>query len=235
MPNKINKAFVHTGLAGYSLRDRLTIRAADLAFYILIRVIGATIRFQVEGWENFESIERAGKLPIYAFWHDRIFAGTYFFRNRGIAVITSQSKDGEYIARFIQRLGYGAIRGSSTRGGVRALVEMIKAMRAGTPTAFTLDGPKGPRYVAKPGAVLLAKKTGDPIMPFVVECKKYWTIGSWDRLQIPKPFTRAKLIVGEPIYVDAHADEKGIADKLREVQLSLDAMVEAGAYWRSES
>ena len=235
MPNKINKAFVHAGLAGYSLKDRLTIRAADLAFYILIRVIGATIRFQVEGWENFESIERAGKLPIYAFWHDRIFAGTYFFRNRGIAVITSQSKDGEYIARFIQRLGYGAIRGSSTRGGVGALVEMIKAMRAGTPTAFTLDGPKGPRYLAKPGAVLLAKKTGDPIMPFVVECKKYWTIPSWDRLQIPKPFTGARLIIGKPIYVEAQADEIGIADKLREVQLSLDAMVEAGANWRSKS
>ncbi|MCC6327348.1 MAG: lysophospholipid acyltransferase family protein [Acidobacteria bacterium] len=233
MANKINKAFLPAGLAGYSLKDRLTIRAADLGFYLLIRVIGATIRFQIEGWENFESIERAGKLPIYAFWHDRIFAGTYFFRNRGIAVITSQSKDGEYIARFIQRLGYGAIRGSSTRGGVGALVEMIKAMRAGTATAFTLDGPKGPRYVAKPGAVLLAKKTGNPIMPFVVECKKYWTIRSWDRLQIPKPFTKAKVIIGTPIYVGSNVDGNAVSEKLREVQLSLDAMVEAGARWRS--
>lgn len=233
MANKINKAFLPAGLAGYSLKDRLTIRAADLGFYLLIRVIGATIRFQIEGWENFESIERAGKLPIYAFWHDRIFAGTYFFRNRGIAVITSQSKDGEYIARFIQRLGYGAIRGSSTRGGVGALVEMIKAMRAGTPTAFTLDGPKGPRYAAKPGAVLLAKKTGNPIMPFVVECKKYWTIRSWDRLQIPKPFTKAKVIIGTPIYVATNVDDNAVSEKLREVQLSLDAMVEAGARWRS--
>lgn len=233
MANKINKAFEPAELSSYSLKDRLTIQAADLGFYLLIRVIGATIRFQVEGWEHFESIERADKLPIYAFWHDRIFAGTYFFRNRGIAVITSQSKDGEYIARFIKRLGYGAIRGSSTRGGVGALVEMIKAMRAGTPTAFTLDGPKGPRYTAKPGAILLAKKTGEPIMPFVVECKKFWTVGSWDRLQIPKPFTPATVIIGEPIYVEANADEKSIADKLQEVQLSLDAMVEAGARWRS--
>lgn len=233
MANKINKAFLPAGLAGYSLKDRLTIRAADLGFYLLIRVIGATIRFQIEGWENFESIERANKLPIYAFWHDRIFAGTYFFRNRGIAVITSQSKDGEYIARFIQRLGYGAIRGSSTRGGVGALVEMIKAMRAGTPTAFTLDGPKGPRYTAKPGAILLAQKTGNPIMPFVVECKKYWTIRSWDRLQIPKPFTKAKVIISTPIYVGSNVDDNVVSEKLREVQLSLDAMVEAGARWRS--
>src|SRR5215203_5195152 len=227
------RAFAPASLAEYRLKDRLMIRAADLAFYLLIRVIGRTIRYQVSGWENFEAIEAAGRLPIYAFWHDRIFAGTYFFRNRGIAVITSQSKDGEYIARFIQRLGYGAIRGSSTRGGVGALVEMIKTMRNGTATAFTLDGPKGPRYVAKPGAVILAKKSGNPIMPFVVECRKFWTVGSWDRLQIPKPFTRAKLIIDTPIYVNADADEAQVQEKLREVQLSLDAMVEAGTNWRS--
>jgi lysophospholipid acyltransferase (LPLAT)-like uncharacterized protein len=230
---EINKAFRPAALSGYSLKDRITIRLADLAFYLMIVTIGRTIRFEVEGWENFEAIELAGKLPIYAFWHDRIFAGTYFFRNRGIAVITSQSKDGEYIARFIQRLGYGAIRGSSTRGGVGALVEMIRTMRSGTPTAFTLDGPKGPRYEAKPGAVLLAKKTGNPIMPFVTECSRFWTVGSWDRLQIPKPFTRAKLIIAKPIYVEANADEEQVKQKLNELQLSLDAMVEAGANWRS--
>jgi lysophospholipid acyltransferase (LPLAT)-like uncharacterized protein len=228
-----NQALVPASLAEYPLIDRLTIRAADLAFYILIRVIGKTIRYEVSGSENFETIERAGRLPIYAFWHDRIFASTYFFRHRGISVITSQSKDGEYIARFIQRLGYGSIRGSSTRGGVRALVEMIKAMRNGTPMAFTLDGPKGPRYEAKPGAVLLAKKTGNPIMPFVVECARYWTISSWDRLQIPKPFTRAKLIIDRPIYVDPDAGDEQVQEKLRELQLSLDAMVDAGVNWRS--
>ena len=227
------RAVAPASLAEYRLKDRLMIRTADLAFYLLIRVIGRTIRYEVSGWENFEAIGAAGKLPIYAFWHDRIFASTWYFRNRGIAVITSQSKDGEYIARFIQRLGYGAIRGSSTRGGVGALVEMIKAMRNGTATAFTLDGPRGPRYVAKPGAVILAKKSGNPIMPFVVECHKIWTVESWDRLQIPKPFTRAKLIIGKPIYVVADADEEQVREKLRELQLSLDAMVEEGANWRS--
>jgi lysophospholipid acyltransferase (LPLAT)-like uncharacterized protein len=219
----------------YRFGDRIMIRAADVAFYLLIRAIGGTIRFDVEGWENFEAIKAAGKLPIYAFWHDRIFTSTWFFRNRGIAVITSQSKDGEYIARFIQRLGYGAIRGSSTRGGVGALVEMIKAMRAGIPTAFTVDGPKGPRYEAKPGAVLLAKKTGNPVMPFVIECGRFWTAGSWDRLQIPMPFTQAKLMIGQPIYVAPHADGDEIERKRLELQLSLDAMVSAGETWRRGS
>lgn len=228
-----NRTFKRGSLSKYPLKDQLVIGAADLAFYTLIRVIGRTIRYETSGLEHLDAVEKAGKLPIYTFWHDRIFAAAWYFRNRGIAVITSQSKDGEYIARFIQRLGYGAIRGSSTRGGVGALVEMIKAMRNGTPTAFTVDGPKGPRYEAKPGPVLLAKKTGDPIVPFVVECARFWTVKSWDKLQIPKPFTRARLIIERPIYVGANADEQELSGKLRELQLSLDAAVDAGTKWRS--
>ena len=227
------RAFKHASLSEYPLKDRLVIRAADLALYTLIRVIGRTIRFDTNGLQHLDSIEKAGKLPIYAFWHDRIFASAWYFRNRGIAVITSQSKDGEYIARAIQRLGFGAVRGSSTRGGVGALVEMIKAMRNGTPAAFTVDGPKGPRYEAKPGPVLLSKKTRNPILPFTVECARYWTIGSWDKLQIPKPFTRAMLVIGTPIDVAPTANEDDIQAKLRELQLSLDATVEAGANWRA--
>lgn len=210
----------------------MLIRFADWAFYFLIQTIGKTIRFEVEGWNNFEAIEKSGKLPIYAFWHNRIFAGTYFFRKRGIVVITSQSLDGEYIARFIQRLGYGAVRGSSTRGGVGALVEMIRVMRQGLPMAFTVDGPKGPRYQAKTGAVLLAKKTGNPMMPFVVESRNFWTIKSWDMLQIPKPFTKARVIIAKPIYVPTDADDEIIESKLTELQQSLDLLVVKGEKWR---
>lgn len=210
----------------------MLIRFADWAFYSLIQIIGKTIRFEVEGWDNFETIEKSGKLPIYAFWHNRIFAGTYFFRKRGIVVITSQSLDGEYIARFIQRLGYGAIRGSSTRGGVGALVEMIRVMRQGIPMAFTVDGPKGPQYQAKTGAVLLAKKTGNPMMPFVVESRNFWTIKSWDRLQIPKPFTKARVMIAEPIYVPTDADDEIIKSKLAELQQSLDLLVVKAEKWR---
>ena len=232
---ELNKACRPASLSNYSLKDRVTIRLADWAFYLLIVIIGQTIRFEVEGWENFEAIGFAGKIPIYAFWHDRIFASTYFFRNRGIAVITSQSKDGEYIARFIQRLGYGAIRGSSTRGGVGALVEMIRSMRRGVPMALTVDGPKGPRYEAKSGAVLLAKKTGNPMMPFVVELRKYWTVRSWDRLQIPVPFTCARLTIGAPIYVEPDSTDEKVKSKLVDLQISLDGMVADGANWRTSS
>jgi len=232
---ELKKARRPASLAKYAFKERLMIRIGDWAFYLIILLIGRTIRFEVKGWENFEAIENAGKLPIYAFWHDRIFASTYFFRNRGIAVLTSQSKDGEYIARFIQRLGYGAIRGSSTRGGVGALVEMIRTMRNGVAMAFTVDGPKGPRYEAKSGAVLLAKKTGNPIMPFVVEPQKFWTIRSWDKLQIPVPFTRARLTIAKPIFVRADSNDDDTRKSLAELQDSLDAMVDEGAVWRTSA
>lgn len=225
MPQHLDKVYQFSALSAYPVKDRFAIRLADLAFYLLIRAIGITLRYETSGWENFESIGAAGKVPIYAFWHDRIFAGTYFFRNRGIVVITSQSKDGEYIARFIKRLGYGAIRGSSTRGGSKALVEMIRQMRRGLPMAFSVDGPKGPRYKAKPGAVLLAKKTGNPIMPFNVECRRYFSINSWDRLQIPRPFTRVRVVIAKPIFVGDEADEAEIRAKLCEVQNALDELV----------
>ncbi|MCY7346672.1 MAG: lysophospholipid acyltransferase family protein, partial [Pyrinomonadaceae bacterium] len=218
MLQKKENSFDRADLSAYSLRQRVVIHLADRAFYLLIKFIGKTIRYETDDWENFQAIERAGKIPIYCFWHNRIFAGTYFFRGRGIVVITSQSFDGEYIARFIQRLGYGAVRGSSTRGGVGALIEMIRLMKKGSPTGITVDGPKGPRCIAKTGAIVLAKKTGNPLMPFVVETEKYWTINSWDALQIPKPFTRARLFIAEPIYVAKDADETEIENKRLELQ-----------------
>ncbi len=219
-------------LSAYTLKQRVIIRLADFAFYVLISLIGKTLKYETEGWENFEAIEQSGKIPIYSFWHNRIFAGTYFFRNRGIVVITSQSFDGEYIARFIQRFGYGAIRGSSTRGGVKALVEMIRCMREGLPMAFSVDGPKGPKYIAKSGACLLAKKTGNPMMPFSVECSKFWTVKSWDELQIPKPFSRVRVIISAPVYVSKNADEGEIEKKRQELQSKLDETVLIGQQWR---
>ncbi|MEP6913879.1 MAG: DUF374 domain-containing protein, partial [bacterium] len=135
------RAYKFADLSSYPLKKRFLIRAADLGFFLLISVIGRTIRWRVDGWENWERAARDGQVPIYTFWHNRVFLATYFWQKRRIVVMTSQSFDGEYIARFIQRFGYGAARGSTTRGGVGAIVEMVRLMRAGLPTAFTIDGP----------------------------------------------------------------------------------------------
>src|SRR5690606_9491028 len=131
-------------LAHFTRKQRLMIRVADLAFYSLIKIIGATLRYETEGERYFNDVSASGRPWIFAIFHDRIFASVYYFRNRNIVVLTSKSLDGEYIARFIARLGFGAVRGSSNRGGVRGLVEMIKLIRNGLPMASTVDRPRGP-------------------------------------------------------------------------------------------
>ncbi|MBS1793509.1 MAG: lysophospholipid acyltransferase family protein [Acidobacteria bacterium] len=232
MEEKIRQVFRPADLSAYSLRERLTIRLAAGAFYLLIKAVGRTVKFETAGAKHLEDVRADGKTPIYAVWHDRIFLGTYYLRDRRIVVITSQSFDGEYIARFLTRFGFGTARGSSTRGGVGALVEMIRLVKRGFATAFTIDGPKGPRYVAKSGACLLAKKTGQPILPFLVEAERFTTVGSWDKLQIPKPFTRAKFFYGEPFYVPADASDDELEEKRAELQSRLDELVELGKQWR---
>jgi len=200
----------------------MMIRAADLAFFIAIKLIGRTVKFEVNGWENWEAASRNGKVPIYTFWHDRVFLATYFWQRRRIVVMTSRSFDGEYIARFIQRFGYGAARGSSNRGATGAVVEMVRLMRAGSPTAFTIDGPKGPRHIAKMGAVLLAKKTGNPVLPFTIHADKFWQVNSWDRFQIAKPFSSAQVHIAPPIFVPSNASNAELKAKRDELQRSLD-------------
>src|SRR6266850_406985 len=228
------RAYSFADLSSYSFQDRWLIRGADLAFFVLIKLIGRTVKFEVEGWEHWEAASRDEKIPIYTFWHNRVFLSTYFWQKRRIVVMTSQSFDGEYIARFIQRFGYGAARGSSTRGATGAVVEMVRLMRAGCPTAFTIDGPKGPRYEAKMGSVLLAKKTGFPILPFTITAKRFWEAKkSWDQFQIPKPFTRACVVIAPPIYVAPDADDEGLEAKRAELQVALDEIDRRGEEWRS--
>ena len=141
---------------------------------------------------------------VYTCWHREIFAGTWFWRKRGIVAMASQNFDGEYIARILQKHGYGAARGSSSRGGERALAEMIRCLRQGLDTVFTIDGPRGPRFVAKPGSVQLAKATGAAILCFHAAVRHALVFRkSWDLTEFPFPFTRAAMFVAPPIFVPA--------------------------------
>jgi len=173
----------------------------------VIRALGATWRWHVDGYAHYESIVASGRQPIMAFWHGRILPATVFFKNRGIVVITSRNFDGEWIAGIIRRFGYGTARGSSSRGGARALVQLRRDLAEGRPVGFTLDGPRGPARVAQPGAVFLAGATGYPILPFHFESSRYWEMNSWDRTQVPKPFSRVALAIGAPQHVAGTATE----------------------------
>jgi len=186
--------------------QRFQIWLIGWAGYFLIRILGPTLRYTV-------SIEDGGPQHwyvapvIYPFWHRCLIPACFLWRHKRIAVLTSTSFDGEYIARILQRFGYTPVRGSSTRGGVRGLLGMQQELESGRSVAFTIDGPKGPMYEAKPGPVLLARVTGLPIVCFHVALQDPWVLSkSWDQFMIPKPFSRALLRVSRMIHVPSDAD-----------------------------
>ena len=216
-----SKLYAFAPLERYTFKQRLIIRCAGLALYWIVRAICATLKFEVEGWEHHTDREPL----VYCFWHNRIPIATYFWRHRGIVVMSSRSFDSEYIARFIQRFGYGAAKGSSTRGALSGLIQMIRAVRSGKSAAFTVDGPRGPIYEAKPGALLLAKKSGAAILPFSISLDRCWRLPSWDRLEIPKPFAKAHVVIGERIYVkDADGEAARFQSALDELRERSDAL-----------
>jgi lysophospholipid acyltransferase (LPLAT)-like uncharacterized protein len=227
------RVYQFTELTEYSWRQRLDIYLADLFFYLLIRIVSLTMRWEVEGAQHLDAIYQSGHRAIFTFWHSCIFTATYVWRKRGIVVMSSQSKDGEFTSRFIKRFGYGTSRGSSTRGAGRALAEMTECLLNDMDTAFTIDGPKGPAYVAKPGAVTLARHSSQAILPFHVAVRRYVELPSWDRLQIPLPFTRAKTFIGAPIYVPRQAGSEEVAACQAAVQKALDELRQKGEQWRT--
>ena len=190
-----------------SRSKRLQARLISSAGYPIIAALSSSFRWRQEGLQHLDEVKRSGRQPIMAFWHGRILPSTYFFRRRGIVVITSENYDGEWIAGIIARFGYGTARGSTSSGAVKALVQLKREMAAGKPAAFTIDGPRGPAKVAQPGAIWLAKATGNPIVPFHIEASRHWTLRSWDRTQIPKPFSDVAIAIGAPIEVPPDADD----------------------------
>lgn len=196
------------------------------AGYPLIAALGRTLRWRVDGREHLDALERSGRPPVMAFWHGRILPATWFFRRRGIVVITSENFDGEWIARIIERFGYGTARGSTSRGGQKALLQLRRDMAAGKATGFTVDGPRGPARKAQAGAVWLAGATGNPLLPFHAEAARHWTARSWDRTQVPKPFSLVALAIGAPIEVPRDPDADMIERKRLELEQALYALEE---------
>jgi lysophospholipid acyltransferase (LPLAT)-like uncharacterized protein len=215
-----------------SARKRAEVAAIAGLGYPLLRTLGSTWRWKVSGAEHVEAIRGRGLHPIHAFWHGRILPATIYFQRRGIVVITSENYDGEWIARIIQKFGYGTARGSSSRGGPRALLQLVKDVKS-KGVAFTLDGPRGPAEVAQPGAVWLSKATGNPLLPFHCEAARAWTLNSWDRTQVPKPFTTVAMAIGEPLYVPRDADEAVLESWRGDLEASIARCKRQCAEWLS--
>jgi lysophospholipid acyltransferase (LPLAT)-like uncharacterized protein len=216
---------VHREEPSASLLSRSQLLKARLiagAGYPIAAALCHTLTWRVEGAHHFDEVMRAGRPPIFAFWHGRILPATFFWRDRGIVVITSANFDGEWIARLIARFGYRSARGSTSRGGSRALVQLRRELASGHPVAFTVDGPRGPARVAQPGAVWLAGATGHPILPFHIEASSHWTAGSWDATQVPKPFATVGISVGAPIEVPSNGTEDARLQQVQRLETTLN-------------
>ncbi|MBZ5521091.1 MAG: lysophospholipid acyltransferase family protein [Acidobacteriia bacterium] len=206
----------------FTLRQRIALWWIAAAGSMLVRLIGCTLRFSFVAESGSFSGRGTPPPEIFCFWHRAVIPAAWVFRNRQAAVMTSRSFDGEYIARIIAKLGFIPVRGSSSRGGVGALIGMRWEIEKGHPVAFTIDGPRGPVYVAKPGPVLLAKKTGRPITCFYVAPERAWVLNSWDRMMIPKPFSRVVGYFCSPIPVPPDATDAQMEALHQQMQESLD-------------
>lgn len=163
---------------------------------------------------------------IYTLWHGRLLPLTYLHRHQEIHTLISRSADGEYIARIVERWGYVAARGSSSRGGPAALREMVKAARAGKSLAVTPDGPRGPRQKLKRGVLTAAQLSGIPLVPMSGAANRAWWIEGWDRFLIPKPFARLHVRYGAPVYVPRNATEVQLMQLERNVEQTLNELTE---------
>ncbi len=206
----------------FSLRQRIQLTLVSWMVPILLRLIGCTLRATITYEEGaIQSLDQIHP-GIFPFWHRCVLPATWVFRRRHLAVITSESLDGEYIARVIRRFGYLPVRGSSTRGGQRALLEMNKLLAEGNGVAFTIDGPLGPRYVAKKGPVQLARMSGVAITAFYVAVERAWVLKTWDALMIPKPFSRVYARFARKIFVPADADDAAMERHYTDMQAALE-------------
>ncbi len=165
---------------------------------IFYRLWCSTLRIRQTG-RKLEELEEAGTPAMVCLWHDEVFALMHVRRALRVVTIVSQSRDGEYLARLLQALGLTTARGSSSRGGLKALLRMARLMRGGGYTGcITVDGPRGPRHVAKPGAFILSFHAQVPIVPVRLFPHRAKIFRSWDRFQLPLPFSRVDIVFGEP-------------------------------------
>jgi len=188
---------------------------------LLVDLLFQTTRIEIIGFEKVAAIIE-GRRFIFAFWHSRILLISYLYQGWNAAVLVSQSQDGEFIARVVQRQGHEPIRGSTTRGGLRALSQMIKSLKEKSrPAGIIPDGPQGPRFKVQPGIIMLAKKTGFPIVPVTYSASRLKVFNSWDRFILPIPFAQCRIVYGDPVRVPANADSATTSDCSRQLELEL--------------
>jgi lysophospholipid acyltransferase (LPLAT)-like uncharacterized protein len=204
----------------FNWRQRIVLAVVPTLAALLMRLLGSTLKYSVSIEDGATNEFAPG--TIYAFWHQCLFTASHRYRDRHIAVLISRSFDGELIARVVEKFGYHPVRGSSSRGAVGGLLEMGRELQAGRAVAFTVDGPRGPRFVAKPGPVLLARNHGAPVRALHFAVRSAWRLNSWDGFVIPKPFTSVLLRMAKPMHLPSSASDQQIEGFHQQLQRELD-------------
>ncbi|NLO90436.1 MAG: lysophospholipid acyltransferase family protein [Elusimicrobia bacterium] len=189
--------------------------------YLLL--VGKTARITLLPDAESSATEKSGGNYIYAIWHSRLVFLVYSHRFRNVCALVSKSKDGEYLARLLSRFGFDTVRGSTSKGGTAALLNLLDRAQAGQHPVVTPDGPKGPQRTVQSGILLLAQKTGLPVIPVSCGLSRKIVFNSWDKFQLPLPFSKAVVAYGRPIHVGEQDDT---AAKSEEIRLELDRITE---------
>ena len=171
----------------------------------------------MSGLDRVNEAHASGKPLMYILWHGRMMAPVWQRRRLNVVAMVSRHQDGELVSRMVHQLGYETVRGSSTRGGTQAALELLDKIRGGQAAAMICDGPRGPIYKMKPGTPFLAMEAGATCIPTTSAASSAWILHSWDRFQIPKPFARVHIVFGDPIPPpDPHTDLKTFTRQLEQ-------------------
>lgn len=192
-----------------------------------IRALATSWRITVAHEERWRALRDARRPHVFLLWHEVLLPLLWLHRNQGVTLLVSEARDGQYLADLATSLGYRTVRGSSTRGGARALLGAVRELQAGGAVAFTPDGPRGPRRELKPGVVAAAQRGSALIIPIHAEADRAWRLHSWDRFMIPKPLARVRITYGRPFEVAK--GEAGLAEGLARAAAGLDEVSRTGA------
>ncbi len=203
---------------------KFSLRAVPFIFVWLIRLWFGTCRLTIHGQEHMDRIKAAGIPAIGSFWHYGVLYILYFFRGESGVAMVSASRDGEYISRIVERLGNQTVRGSRKKGGMQAIIKLIRAVRSGHNAILVADGSQGPARVVQAGSLMLASHTGVPVLPMAWSCSSYKRFGSWDGTALPHPFSKIDFFYGEPLQVPPDLKDQELEKYRLELEKRLNTL-----------
>ena len=210
------------------MRLKLSPRAARPIISSVVRALAASWRIRLVHEERWRALHDKGQPVVFLLWHEALLPLLWQHRGQGVAIVVSEARDGQYLSDLAASLGYRAVRGSSTRGGARALLGAVRELQTGRSIAFTPDGPRGPRRELKPGVIVAAQRGGGVIVPIHAEADRAWRLHSWDRFMIPQPLAKVLITYGRPFGV--HTGEAGFIEGLEQASLRLDEVSRKDAW-----